>query len=142
MIFPGQPPVRGYKELAAVIRRQIRDGELAPGQRLPSEVTLRQTYDLSRWTVRQAMAVLRARGLVDYVRGWGMVVRERPPLEPYYAPAGSVIQVRPPEDDDVEEWGEVPPGVHMIVVIPPEGAEDDLPRVLPGDRFEVHFLPR
>ncbi|GAA4439046.1 winged helix-turn-helix domain-containing protein [Phytohabitans houttuyneae] len=138
MIVPGQPPVTGYKELAALIRRQIQDGTLGPGQRLPSEVALRQTYDLSRWTVRQAMAVLRARGLVDFVRGWGMVVRERPPLEAYYAPPGSVIQVRPPEESDVAQWGRVPEGVHMIVVIPPEGAEDDLPHALPGDRFEVH----
>lgn len=135
--MPGQPPVTGYKQLAALLRQQIEDGTLRPGQRLPSEVSLRQTYDLSRWTVRQAVAVLKGRGLVENVKGWGMIVRERPPLERYQAPPGSLIQIRPPDDSDVDEWGEIPEGVHMIVVIPPDDADDDLPRSFPGDRYEI-----
>lgn len=141
MITPGQPDITGYKELAALLRQQIRDGELRPGQRLPSEVALRQTYDLSRWTVRQAVSVLRAAGLVDYVRGWGMIVRERPPLERLGVPPGTLIRVRPPVDADIEEWGTIPDGVHMIEIVPPEGSRDDLPRALPGDQYEVETLP-
>lgn len=132
MIVPGQPPVTGYKELAALIRRQIRDGELRPGQRLPSEVALRQTYDLSRWSVRQATAVLRNAGLIDYVKGWGMVVREPQPKEEIVIGRDWTVEVRMPEDDEREQH-DIPDGVPVMEVLDPQGVGD----VYPGDRYRL-----
>mgnify|MGYP001561617232 FL=1 len=130
--MPGQPPVTGYKELAALIRRQIRDGDLRPGQRLPSEVALRQTYDLSRWTVRQAMASLRADGLVDYVRGWGMVVREPVPMDDLHVEPGWTVTTRMPTVEERQEH-DIPDGVPVFVVLYPSGAGD----IYPGDRYRL-----
>ncbi|WP_189169621.1 GntR family transcriptional regulator [Pilimelia anulata] len=65
-----------YQQLAAVLRDQIRAGELAPGARLPTEAVLSQTYDASRNTVRDAIDVLRREGLVESRQGRGAWVRQ------------------------------------------------------------------
>jgi DNA-binding GntR family transcriptional regulator len=54
-----------YRQLAAIIRAQIEAGELAPGQPLPSEQHMMDTYGLARNTVRQALAALRESGHIE-----------------------------------------------------------------------------
>lgn len=138
MIYPGQPRITGAVELAAYLREQITSGKIRPDQRIPSEKDLVQMYGLARGTVNKAVHMLRTEGLVQHVRGYGVVVRRRPPLEPYPVPPGTVIRCRPPRDEDYDRWGGIPDGVHMLEIIPPDGAGDDLPDAIPGDRFEVH----
>lgn len=67
-----------YQQLADLLAGQIERGELRPGQPLPSELHLQQTYDVSRGTVRSAMRVLRERGLVVTVQARGTYVAEKP----------------------------------------------------------------
>jgi GntR family transcriptional regulator len=67
-----------YRRIVADLRQQITAGHLAPGQRLPSEHELAQTYDTSRPTVRRAVAVLKGEGLVVTEQGRGAFVRPRP----------------------------------------------------------------
>ena len=45
-----------YKQVAAVLRQAIADGEYEPGGALPSEAVLAERYKVSRPTVRQAIA--------------------------------------------------------------------------------------
>lgn len=63
-----------YRQLADEMRRQIQGGELAPGTKLPSESELMETHGVSRITVRQALGVLRAEGLVQTGQGKGSFV--------------------------------------------------------------------
>lgn len=65
-----------FRQLADVLAGQIERGELRPGQPLPSELHLQQTYDVSRGTVRKAMAELRERGLVVTIHARGTFVAE------------------------------------------------------------------
>jgi GntR family transcriptional regulator len=65
-----------YVQLADLLGGQIERGELRPGQPLPSELHLQQTYGVSRGTVRQAMRVLRDRGLIITVQAHGSYVVE------------------------------------------------------------------
>jgi len=67
-------PVPLYAQLAEVLRAQIVAGELQPNRPVPSELTLQQTYGVSRDTVRHALRVLREEGLVVAVRGKGTYV--------------------------------------------------------------------
>jgi GntR family transcriptional repressor for pyruvate dehydrogenase complex len=62
-------------QLTARIERQICDGELALGQRLPSESVIATTYGVSRPLVREALSRLRARGYIRTVVGRGTFVR-------------------------------------------------------------------
>lgn len=67
-------PVPLYAQLADVIRQQIAAGELAANRPVPSELSLQQTYGVSRDTVRHALDILREEGLVVTVRGKGTYV--------------------------------------------------------------------
>ena len=65
--FYGDPQLRG----------QIESGELAPGQQLPSVIKLAEQYDIAVPTVRKAISLLKAEGLVTGVAGYGTFVAER-----------------------------------------------------------------
>jgi GntR family transcriptional regulator len=67
-----------YEQVAAILRGKITSGELGHLDRLPSETTLVQTYEVGRDTVRHAVAVLRDEGLVFTVPHRGTFVGPRP----------------------------------------------------------------
>jgi DNA-binding GntR family transcriptional regulator len=70
-------PVPPYKQLAAILRDQITSGELAPGQQLPSVITLAADYQIAVPTVRKAISLLKAESLVTGVAGYGTFVAEK-----------------------------------------------------------------
>lgn len=59
-----QGPVAPWRQLAGLIRQQIADGELQPGDRLPSITGLAQEYELAITTVQKAIAALKDEGLI------------------------------------------------------------------------------
>lgn len=61
----------------------IRGGRLAPGARLPTEQELTTTMGVSRTVVREAVAALRADGLVVTRRGSGAYVATNPTASPF-----------------------------------------------------------
>lgn len=75
-----------YAVIADQLRSQIERGDLEAGQRLPSELELMETFEASRYTVRDAVRLLAQEGLVatSRGRGRGTIVRGRPMLT-YYA---------------------------------------------------------
>lgn len=67
-----------YQQVAAAIRQGIADGDFPPGVPLPSETQLIERYQVSRPTVRNAVAALRAEGLIDVRHGKGSFVKGTP----------------------------------------------------------------
>lgn len=67
-----------YRQIADQLRRAIQRGHLEPGGRVPSEAELMEHYGVARMTVRQAIAELKAEGLVIAEHGRGVFVRRRP----------------------------------------------------------------
>lgn len=65
-----------YERIADDLRQLIRTGELAPGDRLPSETAIADQYRKSLPTVRQALALLQAEGLIQKQHGRGNFVRQ------------------------------------------------------------------
>ncbi|MBA3414276.1 MAG: GntR family transcriptional regulator, partial [Chloroflexia bacterium] len=63
-----------YRQIAADLRRQIEDGELRPGDPVPSEQALVERFGVSRGTVRQARATLRADGTIGGSQGKPLAV--------------------------------------------------------------------
>lgn len=65
-----------YHRIADALRDEIRSGVLRAGDRLPAETTIAATHSTSVPTVRQAMSVLRAEGLIESRHGIGTFVRD------------------------------------------------------------------
>ncbi|WP_428642950.1 FadR/GntR family transcriptional regulator [Roseibium sp.] len=62
-------------QIAADIMQKIADGELVPGDTLPTEHGLAETFGVSRNVVREAIARLRSDGAIETRQGRGTVVR-------------------------------------------------------------------
>ncbi|WP_061290406.1 GntR family transcriptional regulator [Herbidospora cretacea] len=73
--------VTGYRELAELLRDSIRRGDYPAGSTLPKQEELADRHEVNIKTVRQAVRLLEAEGLVTPVRRRGTVVRERPPMK-------------------------------------------------------------
>ena len=77
-LTPVLRPGRLAEEVGADLERRIRRGDFPPGGRLPSESQLAAQFGVSRTVVREAIARLRAEGLVDSRQGAGAFVMQRP----------------------------------------------------------------
>ncbi len=131
MITP-VPGASVYEQIASELRDDIITGRLAAGQKMPSETTLLQRYEVSRVTVRRALAVLRNQGLIVIRHGHGGYVREEPEYQDLTLPPGAAVTCRMPTsaerlDHDLGE------GVPVFVV----AAEDGSSVVYPGDRWRL-----
>jgi DNA-binding FadR family transcriptional regulator len=75
--FLGQPVrvTKAYEALAAIIRKRILSGDLAEGERIPSETTLAKEAQVSRSTVREALRTLEQAGLITRASPKIMVVQ-------------------------------------------------------------------
>ncbi|MGW8744703.1 GntR family transcriptional regulator [Streptomyces sp. NPDC055794] len=69
-----------YQRIADSLREAIEAGEYGPGDRLPGENDLMDTYGVARMTARQALSVLRDEGLAEARKGAGVFVREFRPI--------------------------------------------------------------
>lgn len=65
-----------YAQLRELILERIQEGAYAPGSKIPSEMEFCQELDLSRPTVRQAVAELVADGVLEIHKGKGTFVTE------------------------------------------------------------------
>ena len=70
-------PVPYYHQLERILTEEIEAGEFAPGDRLPGEHDLCETFDVSRTVVRQALAGLENAGRVVRRKGRGTFVAPR-----------------------------------------------------------------
>lgn len=64
--------------LVETLIAQIESGDLAPGQRLPTEQAIVAATGVSRTVVREALASLRAKGLITTRQGLGAFVAKDP----------------------------------------------------------------
>ena len=67
-------PVALYYQLAGIIKKQIEDHELNPGDRLNTEKWYEETYGVSRVTVRKAFEYLISRGELARIKNSSMIV--------------------------------------------------------------------
>jgi len=70
----GEADPRSYVRLAARLRNQILNGELAPGGAIPSITTFSQELGHARQTCGKAMQLLQQEGLLTRVPGLGYYV--------------------------------------------------------------------
>ena len=71
------------RRLFEQLAEQIKSGRLSPGERLPTEQQLTRAAKVSRTVVREAVAALRAEGLVITRQGVGAFVSAEPQRAPF-----------------------------------------------------------
>ncbi|MCP4024085.1 MAG: FadR family transcriptional regulator, partial [Desulfobacteraceae bacterium] len=67
--FTKREPKKSYQHVVDQIQNAICDGDIQPGDRLPPEMKLKEMFDTSRGTVREALRVLEQKGLVTIKTG-------------------------------------------------------------------------
>ena len=65
-----------YKQLKDLILKEIEEGRLKPNQKIPTELELSERYQISRMTVRKALAQLVDEGILAKKQGKGTFVQE------------------------------------------------------------------
>src|SRR5882724_11543377 len=73
------------RQVYLILRYRILSNALAPGARLPTEVDLARFHQVSRVTVRRALAELSREQLIERRRASGTHVTHRPPSKPMTA---------------------------------------------------------
>ncbi|MFC3998069.1 GntR family transcriptional regulator [Nocardiopsis sediminis] len=66
-----------YREIANELRQAIEQGTYAPGTTLPTYDDLTRKYGVGSGVIREALAVLKADGLISVAKKRGITVRER-----------------------------------------------------------------
>ena len=70
-MFQTAKPTRVFQEVVAQIEEAILSGRIQTGQTLPSERELKQMFQISRGTLREALRVLEQKGLIEIRMGVG-----------------------------------------------------------------------
>lgn len=96
----------GWQRVAELVANQLRDqilsGELADGARLPKEDELREAYPVSKPSLREAMRILEAEGLISVRRGnMGGAVVHRPGANHVAYTLAMVLRSREVEVPDI-----------------------------------------
>jgi GntR family transcriptional regulator len=87
-----------------VVRSGIERGNFAPDTTLPKQTDIAHSFGVNVGTVRKAVALLEAEGLVTPVRRRGTVVRPRPPMRRPWARTDQTQTVHSvPADPEVAE---------------------------------------
>lgn len=104
-----------YRQVADVLRAKIRAGELTAGDALPPEARLAYEYGVGRDSVRAALQLLVAEGLVETRRGATARVREPVEVTVIDVDPDCEISARMPTPEEQRTEG-IPPGVPMLVI--------------------------
>src|SRR5271168_5441753 len=93
MLRPVTPPPRLTREIAERIADEIATARLPPGAKLPTEQEMVAAMGVSRTVVREAVAALRAEGLVVTRQGVGAFVAAAP-RRPFRIEGGELHSLR------------------------------------------------
>lgn len=131
------------------IKRALLNGEISPGDFLPSETELTRSLGVGKSSVREAVKMLQAMGIVEVRQGQGTMVRESPgndsldslafhlvltrklsrdmlDLRRMFEPAYTVMAMQRATDEDVARIGAAVERLERAVGRGTPQAEDDL----------------
>ena len=151
MKFTPIKPKKVSTQIAEQIRSSVLAGEFNPGEKLPPERELAEMFGVSRPSVREALNILTASGLVETYQGGGTVVRSLVenaagmPLSELIRIDGDraldVIEVR----KGMESWTAwyaasraLPEDIRRLEVVV-DGMAKNLDELKPSEDLDAHF---
>ncbi|WP_073780868.1 GntR family transcriptional regulator [Streptomyces sp. MJM1172] len=82
-VAPTDDPRPPYVQTADALRKQIQDGHLPPGAKLPSARELQEQFGIANSTAQNALRLLKDEGLIYSVQGRGVFVRQPSPRDQF-----------------------------------------------------------
>lgn len=76
VLKPVQKQKRVYQFIIEQVKESMENGDLKPGDKLPSERELANLMSVSRSAIREALSVMESAGLVEVLRGIGVFLKE------------------------------------------------------------------
>jgi GntR family transcriptional repressor for pyruvate dehydrogenase complex len=76
MVIQPVKRTRAYEDIVRQLAEMVRNGEFQPGDRLPSERELAESFGVGRPTLRQALTVLAQAGVIEVLPGSGIYLRK------------------------------------------------------------------
>jgi GntR family transcriptional regulator len=92
-----------YQQIAEDLRQKIESGRLPPGDQLPTEFELGDTYNASRNTIRDAIRRLTSQGLVETRPGQGTFVTRK--MDPFVTTLSSATAPKTAADGSTDPEG-------------------------------------
>lgn len=126
------------RQLADLLRAQIADGTLSPGARLPAEHRMASEYGIGHGSVRRAIAILRAEGLVETEAPYGTRVRTPQLRTEVNVPPGAMWTARMPTPDERVEL-DIGDGIPVVEVVTPNH-KGGKTRLYAADRYVFRNL--
>ncbi len=141
-------------QLMMIIKRNIASDSLKPGSKLPTEEEFCTAYDISRSTVRNALAELEDEGLIDRVRGKGTFISQnklRRKMEQVYSftheminlgltPSSKILEFEKVESGDMAAIFNIPPSDSLYRIVRIRLANNE-PMLLETTYIPVNFFP-
>ncbi|MEW5772531.1 MAG: FadR/GntR family transcriptional regulator [Thermodesulfobacteriota bacterium] len=136
-------------EIIDRIKRALLNGEIGPGDFLPSETELTRSLGVGKSSVREAMKMLQAMGIVEVRQGQGTMIRETPgndyldsmafhllltrklsrdvlELRRMFEPAYTLMAMRQATEEDVARIGAAVERLERAIRRGSQQAEDDM----------------
>ncbi|MDD0974770.1 FadR/GntR family transcriptional regulator [Pseudomonas fontis] len=88
---PRKRPRSLAQDLVAELTQRIRDGQIKPGEKLPTESAIMTQQGVSRTVVREAISRLQAGGLVETRHGIGTFVLDLPNDGPFRIDPATIV---------------------------------------------------
>lgn len=123
-----------FRQVADSLRNEITEGEIPRGEYLPVEAALCSKYGVGKSTVRDALDILRAEGLVETQRGIGTVVRNWGRLKVEHVPRGGKVRFRRPTSEERRTL-QLPADSWVAVLTTADGEQ----QVFTATDVEFHF---
>lgn len=102
-MFSAAQSTRTFEDIVGQIQRAIRQGELKPGDRLPSEREMQRVFGVSRATVREAIRVLEATGLISVRHGQAGAVINEVSAHLVHEPLDLILRTRGVTNEEIWE---------------------------------------
>lgn len=85
--------MKKYEQIYTLILKQMEEGTIKEGDKLPSESELMRKYGVSRGTVRKAIDILQERGYVQKIHGKGIFALRKKNIELHFSGIVSLKEV-------------------------------------------------
>ncbi|MEU6619105.1 GntR family transcriptional regulator [Streptomyces parvus] len=151
------PEGKGYADVASHFRTMIKNGDLAPGDSLPSVAEIRDQFGVAAKTVSRALGLLKSEGLVASRGALGTIVEKSPLVISgsdrldrmeknglRYAPgetsSGHRVMLRSVQDSDICRALSLEPGTDEVTIRIRVFRQDDRPTSVGVSVYPPHTV--